>query len=176
MLMQESFGVRLFNSVDIYQQSERSVKYALMFIGLTFVSFFLYEVMKGLRLHPMQYLLVGLSLSVFYLLLISLSEQMDFLYAYLLASLASTLLIGFYISSALQSVKHGGVITTALLLLYGMLYGILVSEDNSLLMGSLLIFAVLSLVMIVTRRVDWYSLTDELTARIGSRKETQLTS
>jgi inner membrane protein len=175
LLMQETFGVRLFNSVDIYQQSERSVKYALMFIGLTFVSFFLYEVMKGLRLHPMQYLLVGLGLSVFYLLLISLSEHMAFHYAYTLATLASTLLIGFYVSSILQSVKHGGVITSALLLLYGMLYGILVSEDNSLLMGSLLIFSVLSLVMIVTRRVDWFAITDGLTAKIGTGKEPEMT-
>jgi inner membrane protein len=174
MLLQESFGVRLFNSVDIYQQSERSVKYALMFVGLTFVSFFLYEVMKGLRLHPMQYLLVGLGLSVFYLLLISLSEHMVFRYAYILATLASTLLIGFYISSVLRSVKHGGVITLALLLLYGMLYGILVSEDNSLLMGSLLIFGVLSLVMIVTRHVDWYAITDELTAKIKTGKDSSL--
>ncbi len=173
MLMRESFGVRLFNSVDIYQQSERSVKYALMFIGLTFVSFFLYEVMKGLRLHPMQYLLVGLGLSIFYLLLISLSEHMAFVYAYTLATLASTSLIGFYVSSVLRSAKHGGVLTSALLLLYGMLYGILVSEDNSLLMGSLLIFGVLSLVMIVTRRLDWYTITDDLAAKIGSRKESE---
>lgn len=169
-LMQESFGVRLFNSVDIYHQSERSVKYALMFIGLTFVSFFLYEVMKGLRMHPMQYLLVGLALSIFYLLLISLSEHMAFVYAYVIATLASTLLIGFYVGSILRSTKQGVFVTLALLLLYGMLYGILGSEDNSLLMGSLLIFGVLSLVMIVTRRLDWYSVTDDLTARISVRR------
>ncbi|MES9978981.1 MAG: cell envelope integrity protein CreD, partial [Candidatus Thiodiazotropha sp. 6PLUC5] len=93
-LIQDSFGVKLFNSVDVYQQSERSVKYALMFIGLTFVCFFLYEIMKGLRLHPMQYLLVGLGLSIFYLLLISLSEHMAFLYAYMIATFSSTALIG----------------------------------------------------------------------------------
>lgn len=172
-LMQERFGVRLFNSVDIYQQSERSVKYALMFIGLTFVSFFLYEVMKGLRLHPMQYLLVGLGLSVFYLLLISLSEHMAFLYAYVLASLASTLLIGFYVSSVLRSFAHGGLLTLVLLTLYGLLYGILSSEDNSLLMGSLLIFGVLSLVMTVTRRLDWYAVTDDLTLRLAARKDAE---
>lgn len=172
-LLQESFGVRLFNSVDIYQKSERSVKYALMFIGLTFVSFFLYEVMKGLRLHPMQYLLVGLGLSVFYLLLISLSEHMAFLYAYSAASLASTLLIGVYVSSVLGSVRHGGILSAALLLLYGMLYGILRAEDNALLMGSLLIFGMLSLVMIATRRLDWYSVTDDLTVRIAARKKAQ---
>jgi inner membrane protein len=170
-LRDERFGVRLFNSVDIYQQSERSVKYALMFIGLTFVSFFLFEVMKGLRLHPMQYLLVGLGLSVFYLLLISLSEHMAFHYAYVLATLASTLLIGFYISSVLRSLKGGAMITSSLLLLYAMLYGILSSEDNSLLMGSLLIFGVLSLVMIVTRRLDWYAITDGLSEKIGNAKE-----
>ncbi len=164
-LQQDNFGVRLFNSVDIYQQSERSVKYGLLFIGLTFVGFFLFEVMKGLRLHPMQYLLVGLGLSVFYLLLISLSEHMAFALAYVTATLASTLLIGFYVSSILQSPKQGGVITLALLSLYAMLYGILGSEDNSLLMGSLLIFAVLSLVMIVTRRLDWYAVTDNMTIR-----------
>jgi inner membrane protein len=167
-LLGETFGVKLFNSVDIYQQSERSIKYALMFIGLTFVSFFLYEVMKGLRLHPMQYLLVGLGLSVFYLLLISLSEHMAFSAAYLVATLASTSLIGFYVSSVLGSIKHGGVLTGALLILYGMLYGILRSEDNSLLMGSILIFFVLSLVMIVTRRLDWYSVTDGLAEKITS--------
>ena len=170
--MQESFGVRLFNSVDIYHQSERSVKYALMFIGLTFVSLFLYEVMKGLRMHPMQYLLVGLGLSVFYLLLISLSEHMTFVYAYIIATLASTLLIGFYVGSILRSAKHGGFVTLALLLLYGLLYGILSSEDNSLLMGSLLIFGVLSLVMIVTRRLDWYAVTDDLTVRLSARRNT----
>jgi inner membrane protein len=167
-LREERFGVRLFNSVDIYQQSERSVKYALMFIGLTFVSFFLFEVMKGLRLHPMQYLLVGLGLSVFYLLLISLSEHMAFHYAYVLATLASTLLIGFYISSVLRSLKAGAMITSALVVLYAMLYGILSSEDNSLLMGSLLVFAVLSLVMTVTRRLDWYAITDGLGEKITS--------
>jgi inner membrane protein len=170
-LMHSGFGVKLFNSIDIYQQSERSVKYALLFIALTFASFFLYEVTKSLRLHPMHYLLVGLSLSVFYLLLISLSEHVSFLYAYIMATLASVSLIGFYIGSVLASNRHGGLIATALLVLYGMLYAILSSEDNSLLMGSLLIFAVLSLVMVVTRRVDWYALTDDLSMQIAKRSE-----
>ena len=174
-LQQDTFGVRLFNSVDIYQQSERSVKYGLLFIGLTFVGFFLFEVMKGLRLHPMQYLLVGLGLSVFYLLLISLSEHMAFALAYTIATIASTLVIGFYVSSVLQSARQGGIITGALLLLYGMLYGILSSEDNSLLMGSLLIFGVLSLVMVVTRRLDWYAVADSM-VNLAARKEDDLST
>ena len=157
-LANDMFGVTLFNSVDIYQQSERSIKYGLLFISLTFVVFFLFEVIKGLRLHPMQYLLVGLGLSVFFLLLVSLSELMAFAMAYLVATLASTALIGFYVSSILQSYKLGGFISAGLLLLYGMLYGILGSEDNALLMGSMLIFSVLALVMTVTRRIDWYEL------------------
>jgi inner membrane protein len=161
-LMNDTFGVTLFNSVDIYQQSERSVKYAMLFIGLTFTAFFLFEVMKGLRLHPMQYLLVGLGLSLFFLLLISLSEHMAFPLAYLVAALCSTAVIGFYISGVVRSARLGGVITAGLLLLYAMLFGILRSEDNALLMGSLLLFTVLSLVMVVTRRVDWYGIGESM--------------
>ncbi len=169
-LADDWFGVKLFNSVDVYQKSDRSVKYGILFILLTFVAFFLFEVMKGLRLHPMQYLLVGLDLSVFYLLLISLSEHMAFGAAYLIATLASTSLIAFYVSNVLRSIKLGGVIGGALLLLYAMLYAILGSEDNALLMGTLLIFGVLSLVMIVTRRVDWYAITDSMSGLVAARR------
>jgi len=164
-LMRDTFGVYLFNSVDVYQQSERAVKYAMLFIGLSFVVFFLFEVLKGLRLHPLQYLLVGLGLSVFYLLLISLSEHISFAMAYLSASLASTAVIGFYISGVLRSARHGVTITAGLLVLYAMLFGILRSEDNALLMGSLLLFSVLSIVMAVTRRVDWYAVSESMAAR-----------
>ncbi len=169
-LADDWFGVKLFNSVDVYQQSDRSVKYGILFILLTFVAFFLFEVMKGLRLHPMQYLLVGLDLSVFYLLLISLSEHMVFGAAYLIATLASTSLIAFYVSSVLRSIKLGGMIGVALLLLYAMLYAILGSEDNALLMGALLIFGVLSLVMVVTRRVDWYAITDSMSGLVATKR------
>ncbi|MDH5785543.1 MAG: cell envelope integrity protein CreD [Chromatiales bacterium] len=170
-LLSDTFGVTLFNSVDIYQQSERSVKYAMLFIGLTFITFFLFEVMKGLRLHPMQYLLVGLGLSLFYLLLVSLSEHIAFALAYLAAALASTGVIGFYLSGVLQSLRSGGVMSAALLLLYGMLFAILQSEDNALLMGSLLIFAVLTLVMVVTRRIDWYAIGESM-AQVEKKEQT----
>ncbi len=156
-----TFGVSLVNPVDVYQQTERAVKYAILFIVLTFVAFFLFEVMKQLRLHPMQYLLVGSALTLFYLLLVSLSEHIAFQWAYLSAALASTLLIGVYVSGVLASTARGMAITGGLLLLYAMLYAILRSEDNALLMGSLLIFAVLAVVMLVTRKLDWY--------RVGSQ-------
>lgn len=173
-ILEDTFGVTLFNSVDIYQQSERSVKYAMLFIGLSFIAFFLFEVMKGLRLHPMQYLLVGLGLSVFYLLLISLSEHIAFFWAYLSASLASTAVIGFYLSGILHSLRSGSMLSAALLLLYAMLYAILRSEDNALLMGSLLIFSVLSMVMVVTRRVDWYVIGEKMAIHTTDRAEGEM--
>lgn len=153
-----TFGVSLVNPVDLYQQAERAVKYAILFILLTFVVFFLFEVMKQLRLHPMHYLLVGLALSLFYLLLVSLSEHIAFHWAYLAASLASTTLIGVYVSGVLASMRRGMALAGGLLMLYGMLFAILRSEDNALLMGSLLIFVVLGGVMLVTRKFDWYRL------------------
>lgn len=151
-----TFGVALIQPVDIYQQAERSVKYAVLIITLTFVAFFLFEVLRPVQLHPVQYLLIGCSLTVFYLLLLSLSEHMAFAWAYLFASLANTLLIGVYSAAAMRSRQRGMALGGALLMLYGMLYLILRSEDNALLMGSLLIFAVLAFVMLLTRHLDWY--------------------
>lgn len=153
-----TFGVSLVNPVDLYQQTERAVKYAILFISLTFVAFFLFEVMKQLRLHPMQYLLVGAALTVFYLLLVSLSEHIAFHWAYLTAALSSTLLITVYVSGVLASWGRGLGLGSGLLMLYAMLYAILRSEDNALLMGSLLIFAVLGGVMLITRKFDWHRL------------------
>jgi len=160
--LSNTFGVELINSVDIYHKTERSVKYAILFISLAFITFFLFEIMKNLRLHPMQYMLVGLSLSFFYLLLISLSEHMTFGMAYSIATSASVITLGVYISAVLKSMIHGLGFTGMITLLYTMLYAILVSEDNALLMGSLLFFSILSLVMFITRKLDWYEVTDKL--------------
>lgn len=160
--LNNTFGVALINSVDIYHKTERSVKYAILFISLTFITFFLFEIMKSLRLHPMQYLLVGLSLTFFYLLLISLSEHMAFISAYGIAASANVVTMGVYISAVLKSRKLAAGFSGMISLLYLMLYAILISEDNALLMGSLLFFAILSLVMIVTRKLDWYEVTDKL--------------
>lgn len=160
--LNNTFGVELINSVDIYHKTERSVKYAILFISLAFITFFLFEIMKNLRLHPMQYLLVGLSLSFFYLLLISLSEHMTFALAYSIATSANVITLGVYISAILNSWKRGIGFSAMITLLYTMLYAILISEDNALLMGSLLFFAILTLVMYVTRKLDWYEVTDKL--------------
>lgn len=152
------FSVSFIEPVNIYSQADRAVKYGLMFVALTFAAFFLFEVLKQLPIHPIQYTLVGLALALFFLLLVSLSEKISFILAYLLASIACILLIGFYLSYVLRNWKRGFGFGCALTVLYGILFGLLQSESNALVMGSLLLFAVLSAIMVITRKVDWYQL------------------
>ncbi|MES2819572.1 MAG: cell envelope integrity protein CreD [Pseudomonadota bacterium] len=153
-----TFGVSFIDPVDQYLKSDRAIKYALLFIALTFAGFFLFEVLKRLAVHPIQYGLVGLSLALFYLLLLSLAEHLGFGLAYGLSAGACVLLIGFYVSHVLHSWARGLGFTTALAALYGLLYGLLSAEDYALLMGSLLVFGLLSCVMVLTRKLDWYGI------------------
>lgn len=154
----EVFSVRFIDPVNIYLMSERAVKYGLMFIVLVFTAFFLFEVLRGLRVHPLQYTLVGLSMAMFFLLIISLSEHIPFLTAYAISSSACVLLIGFYLVGVLRSWRPALLFSGGIALLYGVLYGVLQSEDNALLMGTLILFAALSVVMMLTRHMDWYKL------------------
>ncbi|MBE2972240.1 cell envelope integrity protein CreD [Burkholderia cepacia] len=154
----ETASVSMIEPVNVYLQAERATKYGALFVMLTFASFFMYELVKRLRIHPIQYALVGLSLALFFLLLLSLSEHISFAYAYLAASGACIGLLGFYLSFVLHSVKRGAVFSALLAVLYAALYGLLLSEDNALMLGSLLLFAILAGIMTLTRRVDWYSL------------------
>jgi inner membrane protein len=158
MLTQSAFGVSLFQPVDIYQRVERSVKYAALFIALTFMTFFAWEQVTRNPLHPLQYLLVGLALSMFYLLLIALSEHIAFTWAYVIAAMALVLLIGLYLAGALHSVWRGIVAGSAMSLVYGLLYMLVLSEDYSLLLGSIILFVTLATVMLTTRKIDWYEL------------------
>jgi inner membrane protein len=151
-----SFGVSLVDPVDQYLKADRALKYALLFISLTFAGFFLFEVLKGLAVHPVQYGLVGMALALFYLLLLSLSEHIGFELAYLASASACVGLIGFYLCTVLHSLWRGGAFSLGLAALYAALYGLLRAEDYALLMGSLLLFAVLAGVMALTRRLDWY--------------------
>ncbi|MEO8101453.1 MAG: cell envelope integrity protein CreD [Betaproteobacteria bacterium] len=152
----EAFDVSFIEPVNIYQQAERAVKYGVLFIALTFAAFFLFETLKDLRIHPLQYGLVGLSLALFFLLLVSLSEHIRFLYAYLIASGSCVLLIGHYLTHVLGGWRRSAGFSAKLVLLYGVLYGLLQSEDNALMLGSLLLFAALAAIMVLTRRIDWY--------------------
>jgi inner membrane protein len=156
MLSQSSFGVGLFQPVDIYQRAERAVKYAALFIALTFLTLFAWEQVTRSRLHPLQYLLVGLALSMFYLLLIALSEHIAFVAAYVVAATSLVLLIGMYIAGALRSSRRGLVAGGAMSVVYGLLYMLVLSEDYSLLLGAIILFVALAAVMLATRRFDWY--------------------
>jgi inner membrane protein len=156
--LSSTFGVSLITPVDIYQQALRSVKYACLIVVLTFTAFLLVEVARRLMLHPVHYLLVGLALVLFFVLLLALSEHLDFGMAYLIAMIACVGLISAYAASILGSLANSAIVTLILGALYGMLYVILMSEDYALLMGCLLLFGALAAVMLVTRHVDWYGL------------------
>ncbi|MFC6634272.1 cell envelope integrity protein CreD [Microbulbifer taiwanensis] len=156
-LLERSFGVSFLDPVDQYLKTDRAIKYALLFLSLTFATFFLFEVLKRLAVHPVQYALVGLALALFYLLLLSLSEHIAFARAYVLSAVACVGLIGFYVSFVLHSWRRGLGFAALLAALYGLLYGLLSAEDYALLMGSLLVFGVLSGIMVLTRKLDWYS-------------------
>lgn len=151
------FGVDLFLPVDAYQKTERSLKYSMLFLLLTFLTFFLYEVFNPFSLHPLQYLLVGSALVIFYLLLLSISEHAPFGLAYAVASAATVGLIGGYAVAILRGRLRALGTAAALAVLYGYLYVLLQAEDYALLLGSVGLFAILALVMFVTRRIDWYA-------------------
>ena len=155
---ESAFGVRLVKPVDEYLKNERSAKYAILVIGLTFLIYFFFEVLRKFHIHPFQYFLVGLALSVFYLLLLSLSEQIGFDMAYLAASVATVGLIAGYSASFLKSTMLTIQLTLLLALIYGFIFIVLQLEDYALLAGSVGIFAALAAVMYYSRRVDWYSI------------------
>ena len=158
----DALHVSLVDPIDVYTQADRASKYGILFVVLTFVGFALFELIKRLPIHPLQYLLVGLALAIFFLLLLSLSEHIAFWQAYLVSAAACIGLQFVYLSGVLHSWARAAGFATMLTLLYGVLYGLLVSEDNALLMGSLLLFGILAVIMWVTRKVDWYALGTEL--------------
>ncbi|QQP99775.1 cell envelope integrity protein CreD [Lysobacter enzymogenes] len=150
--------VTLKDPVNVYSQADRATKYGLLFVLLTFVGFFMFELIKQLRIHPIQYGLVGLALAIFFLLLVSLSEHIEFGLSYLIASVACIGLLVFYLSAVLRSVPRALGFGAMLVTLYGALYGLLISEDNALALGAGLLFAILAAIMVITRKVDWYQL------------------
>ena len=150
-----AFTVGLYTPVSHYQQTERSMKYGALFIVLTFLTFFLYELLSPVTLHPVQYFLVGGALCLFYLLLLTISEHAPFAIAYAIASVATIALISFYGAALLGTLLRVLGLTAVLSLLYGYLYVLLQLEDWALLMGSIGLFLILALVMYTTRRVDW---------------------
>ncbi|HKE47263.1 MAG TPA: cell envelope integrity protein CreD [Rhodanobacteraceae bacterium] len=157
-LAASAFGFTLTQPAGAYQQNVRAGKYGVLFIALTFVAFFLFEVLRGLRVHPVQYLLVGLALCTFYVVLLALSEQIGFVLAYSIAAACVVAMVGGYAGVVLAARRAGLVLGALLALIYALLYGLVVSEDYALLMGSLALLAAIAALMYLTRRVDWYSL------------------
>lgn len=161
-LYASSFGVDHIQSVDIYLKSLRSVKYGLLIVIITFTLFMLYEVMsKNLRIHPISYALTGMALAMFFLLLIALSEHISFAFSYWISAIACSSLISFYVGHISHSRKHSIIMASMLNVFYLILFLIIRSEDHALLSGSFLLFVLLTTVMVITRKIDWYQFGSE---------------
>ncbi|MFT3936859.1 MAG: cell envelope integrity protein CreD [Chitinophagaceae bacterium] len=159
-----AFGVSMLQPADQYAKTMRSVKYAILFIGLTFSLFFIVELMQKKPFHPVQYVLVGLALVIFYTLLLAISEFILFDQAYLVAALATILLITLYAQSHFKKWATAGLFSGVLCGLYGFIFILIRLEDTALLVGSIGLFLVLALVMYGSRKINWYNTTntDEL--------------
>jgi len=158
-LYDSSFGVNHIQSVDIYLKSLRSVKYGLLVVIITFTIFVLYEVLnKNIRIHPISYLLTGMALAIFFLLLVALSEHISFALSYWISSIACSGLIAYYVRYLSHSIRHGTSVLVLLNSFYLILFFIIRSEDHALLSGSILLFVLLATVIAVTKRVDWYQM------------------
>lgn len=153
-----NFGVDLLIPVDNYKKSHRVARYAILFLALTFMVFFFVEALNNVFIHPMQYLLVGIAIIVFYSLLLALSEHVTFNIAYLISMIATLILISSYTLAILKSKKIGGLMFSILLILYLFIFTIIQMEDYALLIGSIGIFVILALVMFFSRKIDWYQL------------------
>ncbi|MFA6171924.1 MAG: cell envelope integrity protein CreD [Patescibacteria group bacterium] len=156
-----TFGVRLLVPVDEYQKNTRSIKYSIMLIALTFLIFFFIEVFNRVKIHPIQYLLTGLALVLFYSLLLSISEHLNFDKSYLIASASTILMVTLYSKTIFKSIKLALVQGGLLLIMYSFIYTILQLEDYSLLIGNAGLFLVLAIVMYLSRNIDWYNLMDK---------------
>ena len=156
-IQESAFGVDLFMPVDEYRKSSRAAKYGFMLIVLVFTVFFFVEVLQRMRIHPIQYLLVGFALSIFYTLLIALSEHVGFGPAYAIAALAVIGLVVFYAASVFRMPRATRLLAMVLVLVYGFVLTIIHQEDYALLMGSIGLFVVLAVVMALSRRIDWYN-------------------
>ncbi|MFV0573174.1 MAG: cell envelope integrity protein CreD [Xanthomarina gelatinilytica] len=154
-LREFAFGTKFMVMVDEYQKSERSAKYGFLVIGLTFLVFFLIQTMSNINIHPFQYLMIGLALTMFYTLLVSISEHSNFLKAYLIAGISVIILITLYAKSILKTFKFPLFIGLSLTALYTFIYVIIQLENYALLVGSIGLFIILALVMFVSRKIDW---------------------
>jgi inner membrane protein len=157
-IQNSSFGVDLLIPGNDYQKSMRSAKYALLAIALTFLTFFLVEIFNKSKLHPFQYILIGLALCLFYILLVSITEHSNFNLAYIISSFSVIGIIGFYARFILNSLKQAVALVIILLFTYSFVYVTLQVQDYALLIGSIGLTAILVFTMFITRNINWYEL------------------
>ena len=157
-IYQSNFGIDFLTPIDGYFKSHRAIKYSMLFMFLPFITLFLFEIFAAGKLHPFQYIMIGLTVCMFFLLLLTLSEHMNFNYAYITAGIASAALISFYTGAVFKSIAKGGIMAIINGLLYLYLYMALASEDYALLIGSLGLFVILTGIMVFTRRINWYEI------------------
>ncbi len=150
-----AFGVKLITPVDEYQKSERTAKYGFMVIALTFLVFFLIQTLSKIRIHPFQYLMIGIALIMFYTLLISITEHSSYFTAYMISGSAIIILISIYSKSILKNIKFPIFIATSLTALYTFIFVIIQLENYALLVGSIGLFIILAAVMFFSRKIDW---------------------
>ncbi len=159
------FGVEFLSSIDSYRNVERSTKYGILFIAMVFMAFFLFEVLAALQIHTVQYVLVGLALSLFFLMLLSLSEFLPFWAAYLVAAGSAVTMIVLYSAKFLASGKRTAMLAAELSTVYSYLYVVLQLQDFSLLMGSAMLVGALGALMYLTRNVNWYAIDENGTVQ-----------
>ena len=155
---ESSFGIDLILPVDNYQKSMRTAKYVILFIGFTFLTFFFIEVLNKIFIHPVQYILVGIALIVFFTLLLSISEQTNFNFAFIISAISTIVLIGGYVRAILKSTQLSMLLSSILILLYTFIFVIIQLQDLALMIGSIGIFLILAIVMYFSRKIDWYNI------------------
>ena len=153
-----SFGLDLILPLNNYSKTDRSIKYAILFIALTFLIFFFLELLNNKSIHPLQYALIGFALCVFYILLLSISEHINYNFAYLIASIMTIGLIWWYSRSILGEKRLSSLIGVNLIILYGFIFTIIQLQDFALLLGSLGLFTILAIVMYYSRKINWINL------------------
>jgi inner membrane protein len=159
-LNDSELGVDLIQPIDIYQKTYRAIKYAFLTLCLTFLAFFFIETLKKKFIHPVQYLLIGISLVLFYSLLLSTSEYINYYISYAISAILTILLISGYVRAILKSNKLTLLMSLMLVILYSFIFIIIQLQDSALLVGSLGIFIILAVVMFLSRKIDWQNLTN----------------
>ncbi len=151
-------STEFLESVNVYTLTDRAIKYGIVIIIISFGCFFLFEVLKNLRIHPIQYSLVAMAQGIFFVLLLSISEYYAFAWAYMVAALACVMLMSWYLYFVMKGIKAAALFAVILSALYSMMYMLLQSSGKTFLMGSVISFVVLAVVMFITRNIDWYQI------------------